>query len=275
MPYSPMELAEAFLKTGELADALDALNQQLTLHPQDTAARRLRVQVCVRLASAQDIEQALHDLALLDDTAEDWQTASIVQERAGNPDAALAAIQRARKLAPDDARLTERELMLRLSARHYDQALELVRQQPRTWRWLEREGDLLVLLGDDRMATARYGLVLAHLEQATEQIDAQVLHSLQARVLLARAAAYRRLQHYDQARSQYLAALDLVRTDPMIEFNLGLLDWREGHRDEALHRCRSAYQQAAEALQQEMLADIEADEFLLLRRALLNDDKSL
>lgn len=275
MPYSPMELAEAFLKTGELPDALDALNQQLEQHPQDSVARRLRVQVCMRLASAQALQQALSDLPLLEDSAEDWQIASIVQERAGNPDAAIAAIQRARSLAPADARLTERELTLRLSRQQIAEALDLVRQQPRTWRWLEREGDLLVLMGDDMMATARYGLVLAHLQQASDQIEAQVLRALQARVLLARADAYLRLQHVEQARSHYLAALDLVQTDPGIGFNLGLLDLLEGHTEQAISRCRSAYQQASDALRQEMIASIQADEYLALRHVLLNDNKSL
>jgi tetratricopeptide (TPR) repeat protein len=270
-----MELAEAFLKTGELPDALDALNQQLEQHPQDSVARRLRVQVCMRLASAQDLQQALSDLPLLEDSAEDWQIASIVQERAGNPDAAIAAIQRARSLAPADARLTERELTLRLSRQQIAEALDLVRQQPRTWRWLEREGDLLVLMGDDMMATARYGLVLAHLQQASDQIEAQVLRALQARVLLARADAYLRLQHVEQARSHYLAALDLVQTDPGIGFNLGLLDLLEGHTEQAISRCRSAYQQASDALRQEMIASIQADEYLALRHVLLNDNKSL
>ncbi|MBZ0278924.1 MAG: tetratricopeptide repeat protein, partial [Anaerolineae bacterium] len=45
MGYSPMQLAEAFIKTGELTDALDALNQQLETVPQDDYARRLRSQV--------------------------------------------------------------------------------------------------------------------------------------------------------------------------------------------------------------------------------------
>ncbi|MEO1163713.1 MAG: tetratricopeptide repeat protein, partial [Chloroflexota bacterium] len=49
MAYTPMQLAETFLKTGELEDALDALNQQLEAEPADEEARRLRVQVLMPL----------------------------------------------------------------------------------------------------------------------------------------------------------------------------------------------------------------------------------
>ena len=43
MGYSPLQLAQAFIKTGEIEDALDALNQHLEATPSDDETRRLRV----------------------------------------------------------------------------------------------------------------------------------------------------------------------------------------------------------------------------------------
>src|SRR5690242_19339862 len=62
MPYSPMELADAFIRAGELADALDALNQQLIDQPADDEARRLRAQVLMRIPGEEHVQAALGDL---------------------------------------------------------------------------------------------------------------------------------------------------------------------------------------------------------------------
>ena len=54
--YSPIELAEAFIRTGELADALDALNPHLEAQPNDETALRLRAAVLMRLPG-EDLEE--------------------------------------------------------------------------------------------------------------------------------------------------------------------------------------------------------------------------
>ena len=166
MPYSPMQLAEAFLKTGELDDALEALNQQLEQEATDEQARRLRIQVLLRLSNAENLKIALADIEqIASPTAEDHQIASIVHERSGNLEAAIAAMKQARLENSSDERMTERLLELLIANVSFQKALDLIRQQEQTWRWLEREGDVLVLMGDDTMATARYGLVLAQLAE--------------------------------------------------------------------------------------------------------------
>lgn len=265
MAYTPMQLAEAFLKTGELDDALDALNQQLIDQPEDDTARRLRVQVLMRLGTAQHLADAQTDIEnITDKTATDWQTASIVAEKAGKRDDAVAAIHEARALNPDDERLTERLLDLLLRAEKHDAALTLVREQERTWRWLEREGDVLVLLGDDMLATARYGLVLAQLENFKDTMREDYWQAFRARALLARAHAYRRLGHTDSAREHYQAAQAIVGTDDVsIQFNLGILQALDGDLEAAKATCKAAYDAAPAAMQAEMrhsLSDTQADE---------------
>jgi len=253
MPYSPMQLAEAFLKTGELDDALEALNQQLEQEPQDDEARRLRIQVLLRLNSAENLQMALTDIENLSSpTVEDYQIASIVHERAGNLDAAIQAMNQAREHNADDERLTERLLELMIANKSYQDALNLIHQQEQTWRWLEREGDVLVLMGDDTMATARYGLVLAQLAEFEGQMRKDYLNALKARVYLARAHAYRRLEQIETASEHYQAAKQVLPDDPTIDFNLGLLAFLEGDFDSALQQCQDALERASSHLAESM-----------------------
>lgn len=270
MPYSPLELAEAFIKTGELADALDALNQQLEQQPDDEETRRLRIDVQLRLDTAAHWQRALADVAALTQTtAADYQRASVLHERLSDPDSAIAAMHTARKLAPDDERLTERLLNLLMAQKQHDTALTLVHQQEKSWRWLQYEGDLLALMGDDTTATARYGLVLAQLDEREGQMRADYLQAMKARVLLARAHAYRRLKQLDSAREHYLAAQELLPKDPTIAFNLGLLHALAGNIDTAAEQCHAALNNAPAALRDEMLRSIAHDEtFQLLREKL-------
>jgi tetratricopeptide (TPR) repeat protein len=260
MPYSPMQLAEAFIKTGELTDALAALNQQLEAQPDDAEARRLRIDVLLHLAEAAQLQQALTDInALPAMTAADYQRASVLHERLGAITQAIAIMHQAHKLYPADERLSERLLNLLMSHKQYAAALELVREQAKAWRWLQYEGDILVLIGDDSLATARYGLVLAQLAAFEGVMRADYLQGIQARVLLARAHAYRRLQQIETAREHYQAAQLLLPKDPTISFNLGLLAALAGDVDQAVAACRAALAAAPQLLQDEMLAALRND----------------
>jgi len=255
-----MQLAEAFLKTGELDDALEALNQQLEQEANDDEARRLRIQVLLRLNSAENLQIAQADIKKLSSpTAEDYQIASIVQERSGNLDAAIQAMNQARELNINDERLTERLLELMIANQSYQDALALIRQQEQTWRWLEREGDVLVLMGDDTMATARYGLVLAQLAEFEGQMRKDYLNALKARVYLARAHAYRRLEQIETATEHYQAAKQLLPDDPTIDFNLGLLTFLNGDLEAAVQQCKDALERASAHLAESMLDSLKAE----------------
>lgn len=260
MPYSAMELAEAFLKTGELEDALEAVNQQLGDYPADDEARRIKIQIQLRLLPVPQLHRLSDDFeALAEKTVEDWQLKSVIEERMGNQNEAIAAIENARKLSPDNERLSERLLDLLLVAEQYADALVLVREQQPGWRWLEREGDVLVLQGDDMLATARYGLVLSHLEEFEGTMQADYLQALKSRVILARAHAYRRLGHTDTAQEHYLSAQKIIGEDITIQFNLGLIAEMEGNHTEALKLCKDALSKASPTLKSNMAESFNED----------------
>jgi tetratricopeptide (TPR) repeat protein len=267
MPYTPMELADAFLKTGEIQDALDALNQELSERPDNETARRLRIQILISLAGETHLLQAISDFTrIAAPLAEDYQRLSILQEKLGAIPDAITAISKAREIAPKDERLTERYLDLLLAQKAYQSALNLVREQNSVWRWLEHEGDILVLLGDDTTATARYGLVLAQLAAFEGVMRPDYLQALKARVLLARAHAYRRLGQADIAQELYQAAQTLLPKDPTIAFNLGLLETLRGDKAAAIIQCQQALDSASSGLKDEMLNSLDDEE---LKAALL------
>jgi tetratricopeptide (TPR) repeat protein len=241
MPYSPMQLAEAFLKTGEIQDALDALNQELSDKPDNEEALRLRIQVLSSLAGEANLKQAIEDFAKLATiSAEDYQRLSILQERLGDKTAATEAIAKARELAPEDERLTERYLDLLLSQKLYQTALGLVQQQSSSWRWNEREGDIFALMGNDSKANDCYEQAMDKLEAFEGVMRPDYLQALKARVLLARAHTERRLSSLDTAQQLYEAAQALLPKDPTIAFNLGLLELQRGDKAAAIKQCQDA-----------------------------------
>jgi tetratricopeptide (TPR) repeat protein len=260
MPYSPMQLAEAFIQSGELHDALDALNQELDANPGDDSARRLRIGVLLRLADDEHLRQALADFEPLAHlTADDYTQQSVILERLRDLEGALAAMSIARELNPADARLAERSLHLLIAQGKTSAALELVRAQTRSWRWLQWEGDLLAMRGEDVMATARYGLALAQVDEHFDSAVDRYIAPIKARLLLARADAYRRLGQIEQADSHYLDAANLIPDDPTIPFNRGLLAMLQDELPDALELCRQGLTNASPMLRAEMEKTLRAD----------------
>jgi tetratricopeptide (TPR) repeat protein len=266
-----MQLAEALIQTGELNDALDALNQQLEMASDDDSARRLRIGVLLRLAGDSDFRVALADFDnLAKISAEDEVQRSIILEKLRDLEGALQAMIQALALKPDDARLVERSLHLLIAQDKIGAALELVRTQPRIWRWLQWEGDLLVMSGDDIVATARYGLALAQINERYTGED-HFITPIRARLLLARGDAYRRLGDLNQAEKHYIAAGKLIPTDPTIPFNRGLIAMQRGSLPNALKFCREGLEQASTLLRAEMEKALHSDEqYAELTRELLS-----
>lgn len=255
MPYTPMELAQAFIKTGELDDALEALNEHLDNNPNDENARSIRASVCLRL---DHYAQAQIDLdSLSEKNADDYLRLSVAYERLDQIAPMIEAIQQALKLNPDDERLTERLLTVYLKHQKLDEALTLVREQARSWRWLQWEGDILAAQGNDVLATARYGLVLAQLEPLADTMEAGYFNSLKARVLLARAHAYRRMEHLDISAEHYQAAQNLLPEDPTITFNLGILQAMRGDTEAAIAQSQTALNTASPTLREAMLTSLD------------------
>lgn len=269
MPYSPLELAAAFLQTGELNDALDALNTHLAQQPQDDRARRMRIGV-VRHLAGEHLHTALADFAQLQaPQPDDAIQHSMLLEYAARPDDALDVLAQARTRWPDDERLTERYLHLLLAREKFDAALAVAQSLPRVWRWLQWEGDVLAAQGDDMLATARYGLALARLDDVVTDSSAHYFAPIQARLLLARAGAYQRLGMLEQADEHYAAAARFVPDDPALPFNQGLLAWLRGDSQQALGLCRAALDSASDVLRENLLADLKTNPDLHALHAML------
>lgn len=241
MSYTPMQLAQAFIRAGELHDAVDALNQQLAAHPGDDEARRLRVSVLLRLPGDELLEQALKDLtSLMQKTADDYVQMSILDERLHRLDGAIQAMHQACQLAPQDERLVERLPGLYIKNGDTAAALALVQQQPRTWRWLQWEADLLLMREEFTTAAVCYGQVLEQIDARYDVRVNQVMGAIRTRILLARAYAYRRSGQYAAAKQDYDTAKRYYPDENAIDFNCGLLLALQGQVDKAVEQCREA-----------------------------------
>lgn len=265
MSYTPLELAHAFIRTGEVDDALNALNDHLNDNPDDETVLRLRAQVLLRqggvaLSAALDDMTALHNL-----TADDYALLSVIHERLQDYPAAIKAAQAAFSHSKDE-RAAERLIDLYTTAGNYGDALTFIQHNNlRDWRWLQREADLLVLLGDDMTATARYGLALAQLEGRFDLAQDATARALAARILIARAHAYRRSGQLDIAAEQYAKAEAYIPGDPAVTFNRGLVAALQGDEIAAREYCGAALSQAPAALRRELLAELDAPDFASLR----------
>lgn len=257
MPYTPLELANAFIQTGELTDALDALNQQLIASPTDDDSRRLRIETLLRLAGEEQLKAALVDLDQLANlTVDDLYKRSVIHEKLGHLSEALQAITLAAAQEPQNERLLEREIHL-LEANQLDEAaLALMAKVPATWRWQQWRGDLAVKIEAWATAIESYSEALSHLLNHTEGMVQTWAIGLQARLLLARAGAYFRQPNFDAAEADYLAAKQLIPDDAMIDFQLGLIAWQRGAESEALKLCQAGWEAAKPRLRDEMRREL-------------------
>ncbi|MFN8450131.1 MAG: tetratricopeptide repeat protein [Anaerolineae bacterium] len=241
-----MERAEAFLRAGELDEALAALDEQLQAQPDDAAAQRLRIDVLIRLPGrAQDALVALN--ALPDLTGDDYVArygALLPLGLPGVDDAILEGYTR----FPGQPALADLTLTILQRRGASDQALALLADLPKTAHWLSWSGTFYALKGDDRVAAEHFCSALDQLEDVTDPL----LKLQRAALLLRRADAYRRLKQYADADADYLAAEAIIPDDPMIPFNRGLLIFEQGNLRRALPLCRDALDHAPDALRDHM-----------------------
>ena len=117
MPYSALQLAEAFIQAGELNEAVSALTQHLEANPGDDAARRLRAQVLARMGDDQ-LGAALYDLNHIAlPRQDDWFWRSIIHERRGDQEGALRILHELYTAKPSDERVAERYFYLLLNTK--------------------------------------------------------------------------------------------------------------------------------------------------------------
>jgi len=264
MSYTPMELADAFIKTGELADALEALNQQLEQTPNDEVAKRLRASVLLRIGNEDQLIYAIHDLkGLQNPQAEDFIQLSVLYERAGELEQATQAMKSALDLSASDVRAIERLLTLYIAQDAYDNALALVHQQSTDWRWMQWEADLLVKMDQHEDAIQQYLSVIQLLDnQFNLEADAH-LRAIKGQNLLACAHAYRRLEHYVAAQQHYSAAQIILTDDPTIGFYIGVTSALQGNLDTAVNQCRMALDSCNDLLRDHLLNEISTHPKLL------------
>ncbi|MFN8374107.1 MAG: tetratricopeptide repeat protein [Anaerolineae bacterium] len=256
MPYSALEMADAFIKAGELQDALDVLNQYLEGSADDDAYR-LRVELLLRLSGDGPLHKALADLkALSAPTPDDEMRRSVIFERLGEWETALAAAQNAYQARPDDERFAERTLQLLLTQGKLDDAAALLASLPQTWRWQQWRGDVAAARAEWQTARAEYEAALEALEQGSAFVW---VAAVKARLHLALAEVCIHLADYPQAESHYHAAEALVTDDPMIAFNRGLLAALQGDTDAAISLCAAAYGKANAALREVMVRTLGED----------------
>lgn len=245
--YQPLELAEALIHAGELDDALATLDQHLAAVPDDSAARRLRIDVLLRLPGR--AKDALAEMdTLTTPTPDDLLQRAQLLEMLGDEDGAFAAVAQSWGQRPE---LRTGELLLRfLYQRHEaDRALELLVDLPKTWKWLGWCGDFHSMRGDFSIAADHYSDALIQLDQTEKNA---ITETQRAHLLLKRADAYRRLKRYADADADYRAAEAIIPDDPLIPFNRGLLIYEQGNLRQALPLCRDALDHAPETLRDYM-----------------------
>lgn len=270
MPYSPLQLAEALIQTGELQDALAALDQQMIAAPGDDV-RRLRAAVLARMDENSRLA-ALADLdALQTLMPEDVILRSVLLERLGQAAQAVEALARGYAAFPDDQRLTERYIHLLRAQGLLPEARRIVsrwtRQDPAAWRWWQWAGDLAADAHDNTAAEAYYTQAIRVIEQRhrlepvgavtpPESVTLAIL-GIYAQLRAARGRIRARLNQLGAADADYAAAARLIPDDPVLLFKRGLLTARQGNLQQALHLCSAALDGANPILRQQMIADPE------------------
>jgi len=270
MSYTPMQLAEVFIKTGELSDALDALNKQLVVEPNDNNARRLRVSVLLRLDKPEHFQAALTDLQQLSDgSADDYVQQSVIYERMNQIDESIKAMQEAHHLSPDGERILERLVDLLTHKKRYDEVLDLLQNAPQTWRWFMRQADIHTLKNNPTEALVALNLAQAHLETVFPDLLSPVSRNTMAQIHVARGQVHMKLDNLKDAEKDFKDALYHIPDDATILFNLGLIFARRDMLARAERSCKKAFKNASPYIRQMLIDVLNGDEqYKILREKL-------
>ncbi len=239
--YSPLQLAEAFIRTGELADALDALNPHLAANPTDEVALRLRAAVLMRLPGEDHAQAALADLShIKEPTAEDFVQQSIIwQIGLGDWQQAMLMTEQARVRSGADERIAERLLILYEQTGNIDKARALIHEQPKNWRWLQLAGDLAQKAADYEVATAYYTQALTDLDAKLSATQNAITRNIKGMLVGSRAAAYLKLSQPKAAETDYVAAAEYLPTDLSYSLMAGVAAALDGQHERAYALCQS------------------------------------
>jgi tetratricopeptide (TPR) repeat protein len=279
VPYSPLEMAEALIQSGELDNALEVLNEHLKAISGDSTARRFRAQIYAHQPDETSLRAALLDLAALSSkTAHDYILQSVLLVRLRQFADAIAALHEGHTRYPDDERLLERYVHLLRGQGEITRARALLADRLESWRWQQWAGDLAVDEEDFTAAIRHYNTALRAVGvrfDLTAQADnrtSSAIMPIYARLLLARADALLRLNQYAEADDDYKTAAELMPDDPVIPFKRGLLAAMRGEIEDAEVYCRAALAAASPSLCAYMLSSIETQpNYTKLYQILTND----
>lgn len=169
MSFSAVQRAELLIAGGDLAEALAALDEHLHAHPDDEAARRLRIAVCLRLPDARHAALALADLDALTsfDPADAIARWRLLRET--DQPAAIAALA-AGWAASGDPRLAEPLIAAYCETGKTAAAQAILDGLPQTAGWLAWRARVCAAAGDVAAALAAYDAALMRLEQAANRL---------------------------------------------------------------------------------------------------------
>jgi len=255
--YTPLQLAEAYLQTGELEAALEALNTHLGDFPNDDYARRLRIHVLIDMPGG--LDAALADLdGLIMPTGSDAGLRGRVLMKMGDYPGAASAFAQAWQHYPTLYAETYARVLLRLG--DSEQALRALAVLPPTWQWHSWNADIYDLRGEFQKAVEHYTAALDGLTSAMAEADEpRLLDAMRANELIKRGNALMRVGQFADADADYAAAAGIVPDDAAIPFNRGLTYLLRGDFERALRLCREAWSRANEGLREQMRVELAAD----------------
>ncbi|MEL6269959.1 MAG: tetratricopeptide repeat protein [Chloroflexota bacterium] len=257
MAYTARELADAFIKAGELADALDAINKHMATSPEDAEMRRLRVQVYLRVGEPEHLKAALTDLAQVEMSSADYYTQSVIYEWLGQLNAAHDAAVNAHAQDPQlKSRSLERLLYMKRKTGRLDEALTMALEND----WVQWAADAAADLNDDAKAIEYYDRALERVEKLFDMTSDNIAANIRARVLVKRGAAYQRQGQHTEAEADYSTALEAIPDDWGIMFNRGLVLAHLGRVDEAKTLVKQAVDAAPESQRSMLLSELATDE---------------
>lgn len=264
MVYTALEMAEAFLKAGELDDALEALCEHLADHPLDAEALRLRGRLYGRIGRA---SEALADYAAITQPEPDdhIEQANILSAD-GQAASAIVLLRDAHEAHPTCSRLAERLIRLLVDAGEVVEARRIagdmgdMMQGTRSgWGWWSRAGDLAMMNDDPRTAAEYYGRAIGHFQRTADALS-PVMQNVMGGWYCARAAAYIALDAPEAALRDYRTAAELIPDDASIRFQIGLLIFQHGdaaERDGGREMARDAWRAMSPLVRAHAAADLD------------------
>lgn len=271
MPYTFDELlaaADLLLKGGDVADALDMLNQAAARDPDHPEPYRRRAEITITAypEDARAVKQAISDLKrarrLGGDSARLQQWIARGQLALGRDKAARTALARAQRLAPDDPRLLEQRIQLAYDAGDYDTALTLIDEAREalppgetraSLKWLQLAADIMADGGS--WQKAHDTLSMSALRHAAPEPPAPGTFDapLWGGLYLRRVTTAYHVGEYKTAREALDHAAAWLPDDPALPLWRGLLAWAGGDADAAFPLLQAGLSAAGPAVRESFL----------------------